>query len=244
MKILSKIIIVLFVFTLFQCESDQSEIATTTDIVLDGTQGAYISDAEATSWLNSYKTSNPDKDQYHFFSAEMFNTLLRVPEVAGIQFYLARLSDNSETIVITGVKTDGKSLLFSNITAEAMVEVYHKPVAFEIGKGETLTGKYAKLTTLDNHLAIKAIHRYRDEDPTRLRGFYWGRQIIEELLSTKGAEGISFSFALNGKNELEPVLIAIDATATIRSNSGNNTRTEEETTYVDTSLPCPTDCPE
>lgn len=222
------------------CYTEQEQINKNETVVLTTTQGAPIADQRAEEWLSRYNQSDYQFKQYNLFSKERIESVLNESGIVGVRFYLGKNEDGSESIILTGVKANGRSSIFNN---ESKVEDYYKPLAFELGDKQSISARDDKASVSGKMDAQTALIRYKNEDPNRLRGFYWGRNIIEELLQTKSVTGISLTMAMNENNKLEPLLIAIDDSAEIIRNGVMNTRSEGGGgTFIDESKPCPDMC--
>ncbi|GAB5417054.1 MAG: hypothetical protein Crog4KO_19200 [Crocinitomicaceae bacterium] len=73
--------------------------------------------------------------------------------------------------------------------------------------------------------------RYRDDNPGDIKGHFYGKDILKQLLNQEGAMGIRIYYGIdeNGKKEL--VLVSADAD-----------ENDNLDLVVDLSQPCPPDC--
>lgn len=221
------------------CYTEQDQINKNEAIVLSANQGAPITDQRAGEWLSRYTTSDYKFKQYNLFSKERIESVLSESGVVGVRFYLGKNEDGTESIILTGVQQNGKSTIFNK---ESSVESFYKPVAIELGDKQSLLARNDNSTVSTKMDGQEALIRYKNEDPNRLRGFYWGRNIIEELLQNKTMTGISFTMAMNENHKLEPLLIAIDESAEIIRNGVLNRAEGGGGTFVDDTQPCPDKC--
>lgn len=73
--------------------------------------------------------------------------------------------------------------------------------------------------------------RYREENPNEIKGHFFGKDILKEILNQDGCMGIRMYYGINEKGEKELVIVGAD--------SDQNDMLE---IVGDISLPCPSRC--
>lgn len=59
--------------------------------------------------------------------------------------------------------------------------------------------------------AARMTAKFRANFPNQIKGRFFGKEIINEILSQQGAKGLKIYFAQNDQDELEAVICAADA---------------------------------
>lgn len=72
----------------------------------------------------------------------------------------------------------------------------------------SFNGKEGGLISLQDGAAMTA--RYRTNFPTQIKARFFGREVLEKILSQSQAKGIRMYFAQNVNNEMELVICAAD----------------------------------
>lgn len=73
---------------------------------------------------------------------------------------------------------------------------------------------------------------YRTQNPTLVKGVFYGRDILEQILAQPGCQGIRFYFALDNLNKNTLVAVGADAQENDQLNG----------VIADVSSPCPPHC--
>lgn len=75
--------------------------------VLATTAGSVITMAEAVAWTGTYQATHPGGLKSVYFSADVFQALLKQTGAAGIRIYNATNSDGKNCFVLVGATADG-----------------------------------------------------------------------------------------------------------------------------------------
>jgi hypothetical protein len=93
-------------------------------------------------------------------------------------------------------------------------------------------------------IARQWVKNFRDQmsSPDEIRAHYFGRDVIDKMLSQPGCTGIRVYYALNDKMQKEVLIVGVD-------DKGNNQLPANESLQggdniiADISFPCPSVCP-
>jgi hypothetical protein len=78
--------------------------------------------------------------------------------------------------------------------------------------------------------------------PDEIRAHYFGRDIIDRLLSQPGCTGIRVYYALNDKNVKEVLIVGVDDKGDNQL-PANDKLDAQDNVIADISFPCPSVCP-
>ena len=102
-------------------------------------------------------------------------------------------------------------------------------------------GKEGKPITLGT--AKKWTRRYREENPGKVKAYFFGKDHIARLLAESGSEGIRIYYAIDDDNNPRLILTSADAKQNnlLPKNEGKD---GPEPVIIDDGAPCPPSCPE
>ena len=73
------------------------------------------------SYIRTWLAAHPNTPiRAHFFGRQVLMKLLREPGVVGLRFHHAQSEQGAETLVITGVDSDGKDLWEGTVAEQAL----------------------------------------------------------------------------------------------------------------------------
>lgn len=72
--------------------------------------GQRISKADAKSWIDDYKTKNPQQVWAQFYGSNKLSEMMKQPECIGIRIYVTTGANGKNQLVLVGAKKDGNNI--------------------------------------------------------------------------------------------------------------------------------------
>lgn len=214
--------------------------------VFTGTEDHSISLKDASRLTKRFRdTMPPETVKGGYFGRMIFEEILAQEGCVGIRCYFASFDNGAPTVVLVGVERTGNDL-WEGVLGEDTLPCPPYCPEFNLLNSDpseraampkrtvrVLTGKENHRVTLAE--ASRLTRNFREGlDPAGIKGGYFGRNIIEAILSQPGCAGIRMYFAIT--DEWTPTLVLVGVLP-----NGNDMF---EGVLGEDTLPCPPYCPE
>ncbi|MGH2566692.1 MAG: hypothetical protein ACRDGA_00005 [Bacteroidota bacterium] len=200
--------------------SDLVEVKTR-KVVFTGNENHHISLEDAARLTQRFRDSVPaDAIKGGYFGRVIFENILAQKGCVGIRAYSARLENERQTFVLVGVISNGNDL-WQGILGEQAVPCppycgeFNPLNSSEADRSKKINRKAFLLTGQENHfetLAQASVFTRNDRNANNhdaIKGWYFGKSILESILAQNGCVGIRFYFAANDNRTLTLVLVGV-----------------------------------
>ncbi len=256
---------VLFIILIFiGCQKQDSVLEQPTSQSFDGSEGRSITIKQAEQYIDNYARQHEgDESMFvksHFFGRDIIETLLKNPDAVGIRIHYALDKSDKPKLLLYAAAKDMKNLKTAeNKNKDAVNDSddcpNHCPIENDLGTVNNFASlhiaKRGRLNTkiggfITKEVSKDWINRYIKNKESKGKPFvqssFYGRKIIQKLLSTKGAIGIRMYYGLTLQGGQKLVLTAEDAQGKILRKD-RSYKKAEGSGVVNASEDCPESCP-
>ena len=241
-------------FVLASCQQESKDLPIEKDFQDVSAIGERIDKAVGQSWIDNFVNQNPNSTRAFLFGKEILTDLLSKDGAAGIWFYKGLTSEGETKLVLYTADENGH--IWEASSNQGRVEDGDSPADFSDkcppdcpgGSGSSRISKNVNEIggILDRDEAKDWINRFQEQNPDKVRAFLFGKEILNDLLATEGAEGIWFYLALDEANEEKMVLYSADSNGQLWGLTASGAaRTEDggSSDPADDGQGCPPFCP-
>ncbi|MEM9829589.1 MAG: hypothetical protein AAF944_03075 [Bacteroidota bacterium] len=215
MKYLNLGILSLLVLFLAACQESTDptqdlsrlEGSSATLLNFSGEEGEIIELTEGQAMTLKYQRKYPNQVRAFFLGADYVNQLLDQKSALGVRFYLGLDGAQEYQLIGAGVDDTGSDLLDRTIV-HATTSCTDCNSASPLWHGDKSQATNIPVSTKDGEnvgldQAQMFTHFYQKLFPKSQKAFYFGQDVLQELLNEPGAQGLWLYMGINEVDELE-----------------------------------------
>lgn len=202
-------------FSVISCQPEESQ----TEYTIERTEqftpatGSYITNREAQSMTARYREEYPEGPRAFYVPRATVESMIQSPAVAGISFYKGLDATGIPFLVLIGINENGKEISNGRV-ARSLSGEFNCQQSGICPEGTMNLENYTRARTKKVQSAISlesarmATFSFQQAYPKRQFSFYFGKDIITQLINTDEVTGIDAYAAMNANRSDEILLSA------------------------------------